>query len=237
MTKKVLVIIPCYNEEISLPGVIDAIRQLEITEKYEIIPLVINDCSKDETLSVARSLGIKTIDLSCNLGIGGAVQTGLKYAYRYNFDLAVQMDGDGQHPAVELEKLLQAYEVSAVDIVIGSRFIDKQGFQSSFMRRIGIRYFYFLNKLLTGKPIYDSTSGFRLLGKRAIAAGAFSYPDDYPEPESLVIFSKLGLTIKEIPVLMNSRTGGVSSISNSRSIYYSVKVTLAMIYSYIRKPR
>lgn len=235
MFKKILVIIPCYNEEVSLPTVIDSIKQLKMEPKYKIIPLVINDCSKDNTLPVARNLKIKVIDLPCNLGIGGTVQTGLKYAYRNNFDLAVQMDGDGQHPAPQLSKLLKAYEDTNADVIVGSRFIDKQGFQSSFVRRLGIRYFYFLNKLLTGNPIYDSTSGYRLLGKKAIEIGAKNYPDDYPEPESLVIFSKLGLTIKEVPILMNNRYGGVSSISNSRSIYYSIKVSLAMIYSYIRK--
>lgn len=234
---KVLVIIPCYNESVSLPMVLDNLFRINIPVKYKLSTLVVNDCSTDNTESVANRHGAMVLNLPCNLGIGGAVQAGFKYAKAYDFDLAVQLDGDGQHPPAELLKLLQVQTEHDADLVIGSRFLDREGFQSSFFRRAGIRYFYQLNKLLTGNPIYDSTSGFRVLSRKAILIAAAHYPDDYPEPESLVIFSKAGLIIKETPVIMSRRLGGRSSISLSRSVYYGIKVTLAMLYSYIRKSR
>lgn len=235
MPERVLIIIPCYNEAVALPHLLKQIAELKFPDDYELTALVVNDCSKDNTAEVAETYGATVLDLPCNLGIGGAVQTGLKYAKTNNFDLAVQLDGDGQHPPIELIKLLKSWADSRADVTIGSRFLNKDGFQSSLPRRMGIHYFYWLNKFLTGNPIYDSTSGFRLLSRKAICIAADNYPDDYPEPESLVTFSKAGLTITEIPVVMSHRLGGQSSISNSNSIYYGIKVTLAMFYSYIRK--
>ncbi|MCY1526288.1 Undecaprenyl-phosphate mannosyltransferase [compost metagenome] len=230
-------IIPCYNEEASLPLLLAELKGLVMPDGYELIPLVVNDCSKDRTLQVARDHGVKVLDLPNNLGIGGAVQSGICYAKRNYFDMAVQVDGDGQHPPAELPKLLQAMEQEQADMVIGSRFIENEGFRSSFMRRIGIRYFFNLNMLLTGNRIYDSTSGFRLMGERAIALGADHYPDDYPEPESLIIFSRAGLKIVETPVRMSHRRGGKSSIGSFLSLYYGIKVTIGMLFSFIRKPR
>ncbi len=186
-------------------------------------------------MAIARQHDATVIDLPINLGIGGAVQSGLLYAAQHNFDLAVQMDGDGQHPPKELIKLLSCYESTGANLVIGSRFIEKQGFQSSFTRRLGIGYFHWLNKVFTGLHIFDSTSGFRLFDKKAIGLAAAYYPDEYPEPESLVYFSKAGLSIKEIPVVMADRLGGQSSIRNFASLYYCIKVTLAMLFSAIRK--
>ena len=145
------------------------------------------------------------------------------------------MDGDGQHPPKELIKLLNHQKTTGANVVIGSRFIENVGFQSSASRRAGIRYFYRLNKLFTGKKIYDSTSGFRLFDKKAISLGARYYPDDYPEPESLVMFSKYGLAIEEVPVIMSHRLGGQSSIRNFSALYYCIKVTIAMFFSFIRK--
>jgi len=235
MQKKVLIIIPCYNEEAALPSLLEELKRLILPEAYELTLLVVNDCSKDNTIAVAKSYEVKVLDLINNLGIGGAVQSGLKYAKQNNFDIAIQLDGDGQHPPSEIIKQLTAYEAQSADVVIGSRFIENEGFQSSFMRRMGINYFFNLNKLLTGNKIYDSTSGFRLLGRKAIELAALNYPDDYPEPESLIIFSKAGLKIIETPVVMSHRLGGTSSISNLSSIYYCVKVTISMLFSFIRK--
>lgn len=162
------------------------------------------------------------------------MQCGLRYAREKNYDLAVQMDGDGQHPPTELIKLLWCQKTTAANLVIGSRFLEKEGFQSSMVRRIGISYFHLLNKMFTGKNIYDSTSGFRLFDKQAIAIAASSYPDDYPEPESLVLFSRKKLNLCETPVIMRSRDGGKSSIGKFASLYYCVKVTIAMSFSAIR---
>ncbi|MES2378259.1 MAG: glycosyltransferase family 2 protein [Bacteroidota bacterium] len=234
MPKKLLIIIPCYNEQASLPALLSELADLKIPG-YELIPLVINDCSTDNTYAVARHHHIKILDLPVNLGIGGAVQSGLLYASLYNFDLAVQMDGDGQHPPKELIKLLNCYESTDTNLIIGSRFIEKAGFQSSFTRRLGIGYFHWLNRVFTGFNIYDSTSGFRLFDRKAIELASVYYPDEYPEPESLVYFAKAGLSIKETPVIMASRIGGQSSIRNFSSLYYCIKVTLAMFFSAIRK--
>ena len=160
MTIKVLIVIPCYNEEYSLPLLLNELCNLSLPEKYNVTLLVVNDCSKDNTVAVASRYPVKIVDLTNNLGIGGAVQSGFKYANDNGFDVAIQLDGDGQHPPSEIIKLLDHYN-PGVDVVIGSRFLDKAGFQSSFMRRMGIRYFFRLNQILTGNNIYDSTSGFR----------------------------------------------------------------------------
>lgn len=237
MQKKVLMIIPCYNEAIALPFLLSELQQLAMPDGYTLTPLVINDCSKDNTVEVARKGGVKVLNLVNNLGIGGAVQSGIRYARDNDFDMAVQVDGDGQHPPGELPKLIRAMENEQADMVIGSRFLENEGFQSSFMRRMGIKYFFNLNKWLTGNRIYDSTSGFRLMGRKAIALAAEHYPDDYPEPESLIIFSKAGLKIVETPVIMSERRGGKSSIGRFSSLYYGIKVTISMLFSFIRKTR
>jgi glycosyltransferase involved in cell wall biosynthesis len=235
MDKKLLIIIPCYNEENSIGNLLDTLNTLVLPKPWVFSVLVINDCSKDQTASIAVSRGANVINLPINLGIGGAVQSGLKYAFANGFDYAVQMDGDGQHPPAELEKLLLASEQTGANLVIGSRFIEKKGFQSSFIRRMGITYFHFLNKIFTHKNIYDSTSGFRLFDAKAIALSTRNYPDEYPEPETLVLFAKAGFKMVETPVIMAARTAGESSISSTASIYYCFKVTLAMFFTSIRK--
>lgn len=234
MQQKVLVIIPCFNEEAALPQVLEEIEAMLPVKGYLLSVVVINDCSTDGTRAIAEKYKVTVLDLPMNLGIGGAVQTGFKYARNNNFDIAIQLDGDGQHPSAEIGSLITAYEASAADVVIGSRFLHKRGFQSSFIRRLGIRYFYFLNKLFTGNYIYDSTSGFRLFNRKAITLASGNYPDDYPEPESLVIFARAGLSIKEVAVTMRPRLGGISSIDQGASLFYGVKVTMGMLFSFIR---
>ena len=232
----ILVIVPCYNEQASLPQLLADLDGLDLPEKYKVSVAVINDCSVDKTKEIAEKSSAILINLPVNLGIGGAVQSGLKYALQNNFDLAVQIDGDGQHPPKELAKLIACYENTGANLVIGSRFIGKEGFQSSFARRTGITYFRYLNKFLTGEKIYDSTSGFRLFDRQAIRLCAGYYPDDYPEPESLIVFAKAGLSVKETSVVMTERNGGQSSIRHFASVFYCLKVTLAMLFSSVRKP-
>jgi glycosyltransferase involved in cell wall biosynthesis len=236
MPGKVLIVIPCYNEEASLPSVLKELQQTVLPDNYQLDVLVVNDCSKDSTSKVARNGKAIVIDLPVNLGIGGAVQTGILYARNNGYDIAIQLDGDGQHPPKELGKLVSFHLESGANIVIGSRFLEKEGFQSSFARRLGIKYFHWVNRLMTGLHIYDSTSGFRLFDKAAIKVAAVNYPDEYPEPESLVVFSKAGLKIAEVPVVMSARLGGQSSIRHFGSLYYCIKVSLAMLFSFIRKP-
>lgn len=233
--KRLLIVIPCYNEQEALPKLLTELAATELLSGFSSIPLVVNDCSKDATDVVARKNGATVLCLINNLGIGGAVQAGIKYAKANGFDYVLQMDGDGQHPPSQINRLLRAAVDTAADIVIGSRFLEKEGFQTSFTRRLGIRYFHWLNKLLTRKSIFDTTSGFRLLGKKAIELAAAYYPDDYPEPESLIFFSRAGLSVIEVPVIMRERQGGKSSISGFSSLYYMVKVSLGSILSYIRK--
>jgi glycosyltransferase involved in cell wall biosynthesis len=235
MPTAILVIIPCFNEASSLPSLLNLLEQLNVQPSFSVDIVVINDCSTDNTIEVAKKQAKMVLDLPVNLGIGGAMQTGYRYAFENNYDLAIQMDGDGQHPPAELNKLLTCWQQTNADIIIGSRFLDHKGFQSSFLRRSGILYLSWLNKLLTGNWVHDTTSGYRLFNKKAIALAASDYPDEYPEPESLVIFSKKGLSIKETSVLMKERQGGTSSIKHFTQLYYLLKVTIAMFYSFIRK--
>ena len=234
MPQQLLIIIPCYNEEASLPIVLSELEALKLPDNYEMKVIVVNDCSADNTLQIAQDHNTTVLDLPMNLGIGGAVQTGFKYAVDNGFVLAIQLDGDGQHPPAEIIKLLDNYKDKPANVIIGSRFINGEGFQSSFIRRMGIRYFYRLNRVFTGNRLFDSTSGFRLLDKAGIQLAAENYPDDYPEPESLVIFAKAGLTIREVAVNMRERLGGQSSIKHGASLFYTIKVSIGMLFSFIR---
>jgi glycosyltransferase involved in cell wall biosynthesis len=234
---KIAAVIPAYNEEKSIAGVVEEIRALKVTAGLDVDAVVVNDCSKDRTAEVASGTGCVLLNLPVNLGIGGAVQTGFKYALINGYEYAVQVDGDGQHPPAEIAKLFKAMQDGGLDVVIGSRFISKQGFQSTFMRRIGITYFMFLNKLLTGQRITDSTSGLRLLNRKALEIAGNYYPDEYPEPESLVLYAFNKLKIGEVAVEMRERQGGVSSIGTFASFYYLFKVSLAMFFTYLRTRR
>jgi glycosyltransferase involved in cell wall biosynthesis len=223
---KVLAIIPAYNEAGNIVRVVQEI----LLSAPGVIPMVVDDGSKDDTVALARSAGARVLSLPFNLGIGGAVQAGYRYAYEQNFDVAVQVDGDGQHDASFIKDLLRPIRESQVDMVVGSRFLrDDKGFQSSFMRRIGISFFRFLIKRVTGFPTTDPTSGFRACGRRLIKVYANYYPGDFPEPEALVVASRLGATILERPVIMRSRLSGRSTIGKLKSPYYMIKVTAAIL--------
>ncbi|HGZ6123817.1 TPA: glycosyltransferase family 2 protein [Streptococcus pyogenes] len=222
---KKLIIIPAYNES---SNIVNTIRTIE-SDAPDFDYIIIDDCSTDNTLAICQKQRFNVISLPINLGIGGAVQTGYRYAQRCGYDVAVQVDGDGQHNPCYLEKMVEVLVQSSVNMVIGSRFITKEGFQSSFARRIGIKYFTWLIALLTGKKITDATSGLRLIDRSLIERFANHYPDDYPEPETVVDVLVSHFKVKEIPVVMNERQGGVSSISLTKSVYYMIKVTLAIL--------
>ena len=232
---KIAAIIPAFNEEKSIEGVVKDIGQVAAKSGYEIIPIVVNDCSTDNTGVKIDGLNCVAIHLPINLGIGGAVQTGYRFALENNFDFAVQVDGDGQHPAEYIPFLYEALTNKKLDVVIGSRYLSKKGFQSSSARRAGIKYFKWLNQLLTGLSINDTTSGFRMLNKKALTYMTENYPDEYPEPETIILYKKLNLSVSEIPVQMRARQGGVSSINLVSSVYYMVKVSLAILFTQIRK--
>lgn len=232
--KRIAVIIPAYNEEASIEAVVNNVRKIGKEHSLLLVPVVVNDCSKDNTAAIIDDLDCIAIHLPINLGIGGAVQTGFKYAFSKGYDYAIQTDGDGQHPAEEIPKMVEMLEKNELDVVVGSRFITKEGFQSSTLRRIGIRYFMWLNQALIGLKITDNTSGFRLINRKALSIVTEYYPDEYPEPEAIILYHKKGLRIGELPVVMRERQGGVSSISSSRSVYYMFKVTLAIVFTYFR---
>ena len=190
-----------------------------------------NDCSTDRTKKLLEENNLTHLNLSVNVGIGGAVQTGFKYAYQNGFDIAIQMDGDGQHPPSELHKLVLPLISNDADVVIGSRYITKEGFQSSILRRMGINYFKWLNHFLVGIRINDSTSGYRALNRKALKIVSDYYPDEYPEPESIILFALYKLRLQEVAVLMRERQSGRSSIRNYKTVYYMFKVTIAVIKS------
>lgn len=227
---KNLIIIPAYNESACIQQTVTDIIKKAPDFDY----VVINDCSTDETSEICHRNHFHIIDLPNNLGIGGAVQTGYLYAARNGYDIAVQVDGDGQHDPVFLNDMAQILEREDCDMVIGSRFLEKHGFQSSGIRRVGIRYFTYLIKVLTGRVITDPTSGLRMVNRRTLELFAKNYPKDYPEPESVVAVLRNGGKVKEIPVIMRERSGGVSSISPIKSIYYMVKVSLAILVEMFR---
>ena len=222
---KVLLIIPAYNEEESLRSLIEEIKAVCPEADY----LVVNDCSSDDTERLLEELGANYISLPCNMGIGGAVQSGYRYAAQNGYDIAIQIDGDGQHDVRFVKDMVKLIEDKQADVVIGSRFIDKEGFQSSQARRIGIRILSMLIRLMCGAKVKDVTSGFRAVNRRFIELFAENYPDDYPEPEVIVTAKLYGAVIKELPVVMRERTTGKSSINLKRSIYYMIKVSLAII--------
>ena len=227
---KALIIIPAYNESKNLPRLLDKLKK-ECPD-YDVV--VVNDCSRDNTLNVCRQYGVHVIDLPVNLGIGGAVQAGYRYAKFIGYDAAVQVDGDGQHDPKYIPMLFLELEKGA-NLCIGSRFINGEGFQSSRVRRFGIRYFSHLIYFFTGQRIKDPTSGFRACDRKSIRLFSADYPRDYPEPESIINTARHRLKISEIPVLMNQREEGASSITNAKSLYYMIKVSLAiMIASFYR---
>lgn len=223
---KTLIIIPCYNEQ---DTIVELYQEIRSKTSYDV--MVINDCSTDDSRAILRREGIAHIDLPLNLGIGGAVQTGYRYALAHNYDVAVQLDGDGQHDPGQIYKIVAPIEQDDADLVIGSRYLDKVGFQSSAMRRAGIKFFKFLIYCLSGKRITDATSGFRAGNRKTMQLFNKFYARDYPEPESNMLAIKNKLRLCEVPVTMRERQGGVSSIKALQPIYYMIKVSLGIIIS------
>lgn len=226
---KTLVIIPCYNEQDSIVKVINNLKNNAPDVDY----LIVNDCSTDNTEKILRENGFNYINNPINLGIGGGVQAGYLYAQQYGYDIAVQMDGDGQHDPKYLAKVIAPVADGTFDMAIGSRFIEKEGFQTSFMRRFGINIISTFILLLTGKRIKDTTSGFRACNRKLIEFFAKNYADDYPEPEAIMACIVNGFSVGEVAVVMEERQGGVSSIRSLKSAYYMIKVCLALIVSRI----
>lgn len=221
---RVAAIVPAYNEARNLPRLAEALRT---TAPCDVC--VVDDGSADETARVAAALGWTVLRLPLNLGIGGAVQAGYLWAWEHDYDVAVQIDGDGQHDPAYLQALLAPIREGAADVVIGSRFLELGGFRSTFVRRAGIRYLAAFLRLRCGARVTDPTSGFRAAGRRAIELFARYYPSDYPEPEAVALARRAGLRIAEVPVRMHEREHGQSSITALRMLYYLVKVSIALV--------
>lgn len=237
---KHLIVIPAYNEEAALPATVAGLQSL--TDDFEI--LIVNDGSRDRTGQVADELArmsrmpTHVVNLPVNGGIGVAVQTGYVFAAKQGrFDYVIQFDADGQHDPTFVVDLVNACQKNNLDLCVGSRFLDASadGFQSTLIRRIGIRYFSGLIRLLTGVRVTDPTSGFRCAGPRAWRRFARHYPEDYPEPESLFWCARNGLHVGEVPVRMHARQGGISSISPKRAFYYAFKVSAAILLDRLRR--
>lgn len=229
MTRKksslsVLAVVPAFNEAGGVAGVVAEI--LAVRPKVDV--LVVDDGSSDRTAEKAAAAGATVVRLPYNLGIGGAVQTGFRYAVRNGYDAAVQVDGDGQHVPADIPALLAALGPGGADVAIGSRFLGAGGYTTTRLRRVGTRVFERVNSWVLGQTITDNTSGFRAYNRRALGFLAENYPQDYPEPESVVLLGRNGFRIREVPIRMRERGHGRSSISSFRSVYYMIKVLLAI---------
>lgn len=220
-------IIPAYNEQDNIKKTVETIKN----HKEKLDYVVINDGSTDNTEKILRENNINHVKLINNLGIGGAVQTGYKYAYENDYDIAIQFDGDGQHDVNYVKKICEPIIKGQADMCIGTRYLDKSSseFQSTFMRRLGANIISSFIKIFAGTKITDPTSGFRAVNKKVIKEFAQSYPTEYPEPESTVSLLVNGYKVEEVPVSMNERIGGVSSIRLWKTVDYMVKVVLAII--------
>ena len=228
---KRLAVVPALNEEATIGRVIDEIRLFD--PGFDIV--VVDDGSGDRTAAIAIDRGAHVLRLPFNLGIGGAVQTGYRFAYERGFDIAVQVDGDGQHDPAQLPAILEPVLNGDADVCVGSRFAGGAGYQSSFVRRLGIRLFAGVVSAIVRQKVTDTTSGFRAVNRKGIALFAADYPHDYPEVEATVMSVKHRLRLREVPVGMRERGGGESSITATRSIYYMTKVLLAIFVGLFRR--
>jgi glycosyltransferase involved in cell wall biosynthesis len=226
-----IAIVPAYNEQGAIGRVVDELREAD--DGYDV--LVIDDASHDRTAEEAREHGAIVVRLPFNLGIGGAVQTGFRYAADHDYDLAVRVDGDGQHDPAELAPLVEVIASGRADICVGSRFVGGEGYRSSASRRVGIRILARTVSLLTHQRVTDTTSGFQALNRKAIALFAGDYPHDYPEVEAAVMLHKHRLRLVEVPVRMRERQAGQSSIRGLRTVYYMAKVMLAILIGALRR--
>ena len=222
---KILIIVPAYNESKTIKSVVNQIN-INIPEADI---LVINDCSNDETEIVLKKENINHINLISNLGIGGAMQTGYIYALKNNYDIAIQIDGDGQHDPYNIKEILRPIQNNDADMVIGSRYVEKTSYKTTIFRKVGMLYFKNIIKLITNKKINDTTSGYRAVNRKIIELFAKDYPKDYPEVEVLVKLSKKGCRVLEIPVEMHERKAGLSSITPIKSVHYMLKVTVNLM--------
>ena len=228
---RTLAIVPAYNEEHSIGTVLEEIRAADV----DLHVVVVNDASEDGTAAIAARGGAAVLNLPFNVGIGGAMQAGYQYALEHGFELAIQVDGDGQHDPREIGRVLEPILDGRADLVVGTRFVKGGGYRGTPLRRVGIRIFAAIVSLMVGQRVSDTTSGFRGANRKALRLFAAQYPHDYPEVESIVLLSRHGLRLLEVPVQMRVRETGNSSITALRSVYYMIKVLLALFIGLFRR--
>jgi glycosyltransferase involved in cell wall biosynthesis len=226
-----IAIVPAFNEEGNVGRVIDELRAFD--RGLDIV--VVSDGSIDRTALVAAEHGAHVIRLPFNLGIGGAVQTGFRYAWEEGYDVVVRVDGDGQHDPAQLDRVLEPVLSGDADIVVGSRFAGESGYRSTATRRVGIRVLAWVVSAIARQRVTDTTSGFQALNRRAIRLFAADYPHDYPEVEGMVMVIRHRLRLHEVPVSMRARVHGRSSIGSFASVYYMAKVLLALFIGLFRR--
>jgi len=226
----IAVIIPAYNEEAAISSLMD-----ELNEHVPLLDvIVINDGSVDNTAALARMKGAIVLDLPCNLGVGGAVQAGLKYAYERGYQFVVRIDGDGQHPPSEIPKLIDAIKKGEEDLIIGSRFTDERSYASTPLRWIGIKLLAVFLSIICRSRVTDPASGFWIINRKLLYYFTHDYPTEYPEPEAIALLRRYGYSYQEVPVMFRPRTTGQSSIHIWGTFYYAVKVGLALLVDRIR---
>jgi glycosyltransferase involved in cell wall biosynthesis len=228
---RTLAIVPAYNEEHSIGAVLEEIRAAE----PDLQVVVVNDAPEDRTAAIAARAGAAVLNLPFNVGIGGAMQTGYQYALEHGFEIAIQVDGDGQHDPREIARLLEPLLEGRADMVVGTRFAAGGGYRGTRLRRVGIHIFAAIVSLLVRARVTDTTSGFRAVNRKTISLFAIDYPHDYPEVEATVLAVRHGLRMVEVPVQMRVRETGSSSITALRSVYYMIKVLLALFIGLFRR--
>lgn len=227
---QIAVLIPAYNEEASIGPLIEEL--IKFVPHDDII--VINDGSRDETSLIAHSKNVVVLDLPCNLGVGGAVQTGFRYANEKGYDFVVRIDGDGQHPPEEIPKLISALKKQNADLVIGSRYGGADSFDNTTLRSMGIKLLSFFLSLICRNWVTDPTSGFWIINRKLLYYFANEYPSEYPEPEAIAMLHRHGYAYYELPVKFRTRTSGRSTIRGFGAVYYMIKVCLALVVDRIR---
>jgi glycosyltransferase involved in cell wall biosynthesis len=227
---KLLILIPAYNEEGAVGGVVGEVRAV----MPDVPVLVVDDCSTDETVQNARRAGAKVLPLPHHLGLGGAVQAGYKLAYELGFDYVIRVDGDGQHDPRDIPKILEALESESCEMVIGSRFVDGSGEHSSILRAVGIVFFRAMLRPVLGRPVRDPTSGFVGVNRRALQVFSHSFPLEYPEIEALVVLQRRRFRFVEVPCRMRPRRTGRTTITPLKSLYYMVHVLLGVFVNVLK---
>jgi glycosyltransferase involved in cell wall biosynthesis len=229
---KTLILIPAFNEAGAIGSVVHEVRNLH----PDFMVLVVDDCSSDSTLDLARVAGARVLALPHHLGLGGCVQAGYQLAYDLGFDFVIRIDGDGQHDPRDISAILETLQTTGCEMVIGSRFLESAGQRTTPVRSLGIRFFRAVLRPILGRPVHDPTSGFVGVNRRALAVFRRSFPLEYPEIEALVVLQRRAFRFEEVPCRMRPRLAGKSSITALKSVYYVIHVLLGVLVNILRRP-